>query len=129
MILIDFDSELPIYEQLKRQIIISIAKKEIKPGQRLPSVRQLAEEIGINLHTVSKAYNELKADGYLNIDRRVGAVVRDEFIDGNKDYKEISRMELEFIIADGFNRGIKKEEFLDFIEEMYDGFGGEEDEW
>lgn len=72
---IDFESQIPIYEQLKRQIIEGIAKGYLNPGSPLPSVRQLAEDIGINLHTVNKAYNILKSEGYVTIDRRVGAVI------------------------------------------------------
>ncbi len=72
---IDFESQIPIYEQLKRQIIQGIAKGYLKPNDPLPSVRQMAEDIGINLHTVNKAYNILKSEGYVTIDRRVGAVI------------------------------------------------------
>src|SRR5690625_1715639 len=61
---LDFESDLPIYEQLKNEIIIGIAKKQLLPGERLPSVRALASDIGINLHTVNKAYQQLKQEGY-----------------------------------------------------------------
>ena len=57
---LDFESEIPIYEQLKDEIIMGIAKKQLLPGERLPSVRALASDIGINLHTVNKAYQQLK---------------------------------------------------------------------
>src|SRR5690625_6662480 len=62
---LDFESDIPIYEQLKNEIIIGIAKKQLLPGERLPSVRVLAGDIGINLHTVNKAYNQLKNEGFL----------------------------------------------------------------
>ena len=72
---IDFDSETPIYVQIKNQVIEGIAKSEIEIGEELPSVRALAEDIGVNMHTVNKAYNMLKDEGYIKIDRRKGAVV------------------------------------------------------
>ena len=72
---IDFDSDMPIYVQIKNQIIEGIAKGEIDKGEELPSVRALAEDIGINMHTVNKAYNMLKDEGYIKIDRRKGAIV------------------------------------------------------
>ena len=57
---IDFESEEAIYIQLRNQIIMGIATDRIREGDSLPSVRQLAENIGINMHTVNKAYAVLK---------------------------------------------------------------------
>ena len=74
---LDFSSSKSIYLQIEDNLIKSIAKGELKIGESLPSVRSMAEDIGVNLHTVNKAYNELKDRGYLNIDRRKGAVVAD----------------------------------------------------
>ena len=65
----------PIYEQLRDQIVLGIACKDLSPGEVLPSVRRLAADLGINFHTVSKAYAMLCDEGYIVIDRRKGAVV------------------------------------------------------
>ena len=75
LIELDFSSEKPIYEQLYEAIILAMANGELAPHESLPSVRSLGEEIGINLHTVNKAYNLLKEEGYIQIDRRKGAIV------------------------------------------------------
>src|SRR5690625_2890331 len=72
---LDFESDEPIYTQLTQQIITSIAKKELLPGERLPSVRALAADIGINLHTVNKAYQQLRQGGFILIHRQRGVVV------------------------------------------------------
>ena len=72
---INFDSDIAIYMQLKNEIIRLIAEGKLVNGDSLPSVRSLAEDIGINLHTVNKAYNLLKVDGYIQLDRRKGAIV------------------------------------------------------
>ena len=72
---IDFNSDEAIYIQLCNQIIIGIATEEIKEGDTLPSVRQLAELIGINMHTVNKAYAVLRQEGFVKLDRRKGAVI------------------------------------------------------
>jgi len=72
---IDFNSDEAIYIQLRNQIIMCIATSHIREGDTLPSVRQLAEDIGINMHTVNKAYAVLKGEGILSLDRRRGAVV------------------------------------------------------
>ena len=72
---IDFNSDEAFYVQLCNQIIIGIATSRLREGDALPSVRQLADEIGINMHTVNKAYSLLKQEGYIRLDRRYGAVV------------------------------------------------------
>src|SRR5690625_3245546 len=77
---LNFESKEPIYTQLIHQIIAGIAKEEILPGERLPSVRSLAADIGINLHTVNKAYQQLKQDGFILIHRQRGVVVNPEGI-------------------------------------------------
>ena len=65
----------PIYEQLRDQIVLGIAAKKLVPGEALPSVRSLAADLGINFHTVTKAYAMLCDEGYLIMDRRKGAIV------------------------------------------------------
>lgn len=117
---IDFESETPIYEQLRRQIIIGIATGELNLGEELPSVRQLGGDIGINLHTVNKTYNILKNEGYLIIDRRKGAMVKDSLPEANEEYMNMLSDELNYLIADSKNRGIKKDEFLKLCSDFYD---------
>ncbi len=72
---IDFQSEEAIYRQLYRQIIVGIATRNLVQGESLPSVRDMADQIGINMHTVNKTYSILKEEGFLQMDRRRGAVV------------------------------------------------------
>ncbi len=69
----DFSSDTPLYIQLRNQIIIGIADGRLISGEKLPTVRALAEESGINTMTVSKAYQLLKQEGYITTDRRSGA--------------------------------------------------------
>ena len=70
-------SDVPIYEQLHRQVIAAIANDELAPGDQLPSVRSLAVDLGINLHTVNKAYALLRDEGYIVMRRGSGALVAD----------------------------------------------------
>ena len=72
---IDFNSDEAIYVQLMNQIILGIATSRLREGDALPSVRQLADTIGINMHTVNKAYALLRQEGFVTIDRRKGAVI------------------------------------------------------
>lgn len=122
---IDFESEMPIYEQLRRQLIIGIATGELAIGEELPSVRQLGGDIGINLHTVNKTYNILKNEGYLIIDRRKGAMIKDSLPEAHDEYLEILENELRYLIADSKNRKINKDEFLKICSDIYDEFIGE----
>ena len=71
----DFQSETPLYLQLRNQIVLAISGGALKPGDRLPTIRALSEESGINMMTISKAYQMLKAEGYVHTDRRSGTVV------------------------------------------------------
>ena len=69
---IDFNSDEAIYIQLCNQIIMGIATDQLKVGDPLPSVRQLADTIGINMHTVNKAYSVLRQEGFLTIAEEEG---------------------------------------------------------
>ena len=75
IIQIDFNSDEAIYVQLQNQIIMGIATDMLREGDMLPSVRQMAETVGINMHTVNKAYTVLKLEGFVKVDRRRGAVI------------------------------------------------------
>ena len=72
---LDMGSEVPIYVQLRNQIVTGIGKGELAVGERLPTVRQLAQDAGVNVMTVNKTYQLLKLEGFIEIDRRKGAIV------------------------------------------------------
>ena len=117
---IDFNSEEAIYMQLRNQIIWAIATDGLHEGEVLPSVRQLADRIGINMHPVNKAYTVLKQEGILTIDRRRGAVVR---IDADKLYaKEELRSDLKYVLAKAFCKNISKEEVHEMVDEIYEEY-------
>lgn len=71
----DFHSETPLYLQLRNQVVLSVSKGELKPGDKLPTIRALSDESGINMMTISKAYQLLKSEGYVHTDRRSGTVI------------------------------------------------------
>ena len=104
---IDFNSEEALYLQLRNQIVLGIATAKFQEGDALPSVRQLAEEIGINMHTVNKAYTVLKQEGFLKVDRRRGAVVALD-LDKLRTLEEMDG-ELRVILAKAICKGISKE--------------------
>ena len=111
-------SEVPIYQQIRNQIVLGISDGRLKPGEQLPSVR--AGEIGINSMTVNKAYALLKQEGYIYTDRRNGAHVRKEFSEA-KELSEKSKELLQQIISEAKICGMTQEEFLKICENMYKG--------
>lgn len=117
---IDFNSDEAIYIQLCNQIIMGIATDQLKVGDSLPSVRQMADTIGINMHTVNKAYSVLRQDGFLTIDRRRGAMVS---IDGDKmrALEEMKR-DLAVVLARGCCKNISREEVHALIDEIYEEY-------
>ena len=113
---LDMESEVPIYVQLRNQIVKGIGKGELKAQEKLPTVRQLAAEAGVNTMTVNKAYQILKAEGYIKIDRRHGAVVAD-FVD--LQFREKLEAELELLSAEASITGMEKAEFLKLCDGIY----------
>ncbi|WP_150846349.1 MULTISPECIES: GntR family transcriptional regulator [unclassified Clostridium] len=123
---IDFDSDIPIYVQIKNQVVEGIARGELEEGEELPSVRGLADDIGVNMHTVNKAYSLLKDDGYIKIDRRKGAFVSLSLKGSNEVFRENLNYELEYYMAECFNRGISKEDIKSYIDAIFSGFKKED---
>ena len=122
IIKIDFESEEAIYIQLRNQIIMGIATDRIHEGDSLPSVRQLAENIGINMHTVNKAYTVLKQEGYIKLDRRRGAGIALD-IDKIRSIERL-REELSVLLARSVCKNISREEVHDLVDEIYDFYTG-----
>lgn len=127
---IDFNSSEAIYMQLRNQIIIGIAQNTIKDGESLPSVRQLADELGVNMHTVNKAYALLRNDGYLKLDRRKGAVVCVS-MDMKPKHLETINIGMRMMVAEAICKDISLGEMHKLVTDMYkefldDGAGGKE---
>lgn len=116
VIRIDFGSEEALYVQLYNQIIYGIANAQLLPGETLPSVRELAENIGINMHTVNKAYAILRQEGYLRLDRRNGAVVA---VNSDKlRAMELLKNELRMSLAKALCRGLSEDEIHAVTDEV-----------
>ena len=120
LIRVDFNSTEAIYMQLCKQIIIGIANSDIKEGDNLPSVRDLAEEIGINMHTVNKAYSVLKQEGFITLDRRKGAVIALN-IDKIRAHSEL-KAELQVLLAKSWCKNISREEVHALVDEIFDDY-------
>ena len=124
IIKIDLNSQIPIYLQIRNQIVLGIGKGELKRGERLPSVRQLAIDLGINHMTVAKAYNELKDEGLIVVNRSEGTMVRDDKEDIiPEDYMD----KLDLILAEGIAKSSDRDEYFQKLEKILDELKKEKD--
>ena len=117
---IDFNSDGAIYIQLRNQIIMGIATDMIREGDSLPSVRQMADYIGINMHTVNKAYAVLRQEGFVKLDRRRGAVVSLD-VDKIQAIEEM-RQNLDVVLACGICRDVSRAEVHQLVDEIFDRY-------
>lgn len=121
---LDFSTSVPIYMQIRNQIIMGIADGRLIPGEKLPTIRSLADESGINMMTVNKAYQLLKQEGYIAADRRSGAVV----LGGNNassggirhTLSDKSQAELKLLVSEAKLKGMSKEALLLLTGSLYD---------
>lgn len=116
---IDFESEEAFYIQLRNQIVVGIATSQLHEGDTLPSVRQLADHIGINMHTVNKAYSVLRDEGLLKLDRK-GAVIAID-LDKLRAMEEMKR-QLRVVLAKGCCKGIMKENVHELVDEIFEEY-------
>ena len=117
---IDFNSDEALYLQLRNQIIIGIATSQFPEGDALPSVRQLADTIGINMHTVNKAYSVLKQEGFVKVDRRKGAVIA-IYIDKIQAIEDLKR-DMQVLLAKSRCKQISRDEVHALIDEIYESY-------
>ena len=112
---LDFNSPEAIYIQLRNQIVMQIAQEQLHEGDSLPSVRGLAGELGVNMHTVNKAYAMLRQD------RRKGAVISVQISDKSEEMMKVNGY-MQMIVAQAICKEITKDEMKQLVEEMYDTF-------
>ena len=117
---VDFNSDEAIYIQLCNQIIMGIATSVIHEGDSLPSVRRLADTIGVNMHTVNKAYSVLKREGYISLDERRGAVIS---LDIDKlEELQVMKRQLQIVLARGCCKNISRQEVHELVDEIFDDY-------
>ena len=123
LIEIDFNSDEAIYLQLCNQIIMGIATEDLHEGDSLPSVRSLAETIGVNMHTVNKAYTILRQEGFVKVDRRRGAFIS---VDERNRERAIAMVEKEMrvLLAEARCRGLSRNDILMLVDRIYDEYDG-----
>jgi DNA-binding transcriptional regulator YhcF (GntR family) len=115
---LDYSSDVAIYQQIRNQIVMGIANGLLKPGDKLPTIRALAEEAGINMMTVNKAYALLKQEGYIVADRRSGAKVAEAA--AVRGLSERSIALLRVIASEARLSGIGRTEFQKLCSDIYE---------
>lgn len=118
VIVLQDGSDVPVFKQIRNQIVVGISEGKLLPGEKLPTVRALAEEIGINSMTVNKAYQLLKQEGYIVTDRRNGVRIRESFA-AVPELSSEARAQLHQLISEARIRGIDRDKFVAMVDEYY----------
>ena len=118
LIRIDLQSDVPLYLQLRNELVLAIAAGQLLPGQKLPSVRQLAGQLGVNAMTVQKSYNLLKAQGFVVTDRKRGTVVSSTPPSGQACCAQLQD-DLALLAAQAGLGGLSQQEFLQLCAQCY----------
>lgn len=120
-IIISNSSNIPIYEQVKEQIKDAIVANELKAGDKLPSIRLLAKDLGISVITTKSAYEELEKEGYVETIAAKGTYV------ANKNYELIREEQLQKIeslldkaVSIAKISNISKEEIRSILDILYE---------
>ncbi|MEH7238692.1 GntR family transcriptional regulator [Bacillus sp. JJ1562] len=121
MIRIEPESDIPIYQQITNQIIEGIARGLIQPGESLPSVRNFAGDLGINMHTVNKSYHQLEEKGIIRIVPKSGAV-----ISSPQDFNAASfdrlKEDYKLLIAESLVAGMSNEQIQELVSSIIINF-------
>lgn len=115
---LDYNDTTPIYVQLRNCIVLAIGRGELQPGERIPTIRQLAEDVGVNPMTVSKAYTIMKNEGFIQVDRRHGAQISMEFPD-HRGFHQRLESELRLYATEASLRGMDETSFMAMCQEIY----------
>ena len=118
---LDFSGDIPIYMQIRNQIVVGIAGGQLRSGEKLPTIRTLADQFGVNMMTVNKAYQLLKQEGYIVTDRRAGAVVKGSAAAG---LPVVTEEQLRLLVSEAKAHQVSKAELLALCETIYDALEG-----
>jgi GntR family transcriptional regulator len=117
---IDFSNELAIYDQIIRQVKFAVAGALLKPGEMVPSVRDLARELTLNPNTVARAYRQLQTEGILVPLRGMGLVVAEGIAERcEKERCELIRSRVEQVLAEAKHSGLKADEIFAMVQDEW----------
>ena len=120
LLTIDLESRQPIYLQIRNGVVEGIASGKLRAGNMLPSVRSLASELGINLHTVNKAYQMLELEGFVKMTRNRGTVILPVALDQDStDFMGTIAENLRNIVSEAIARSVRQEQLIGIINSLY----------
>lgn len=127
ILLIDLDSDVPLYQQLRDRVVEAIAAGQLRAGDSLPSTRQLASDLGINFHTVNKGYDALRAERLVRLNRKSGAVVQRDPTSGppSEDFPESWEDRARTLLAEALAHGMPPDEVVDSCRRILTTFRAE----
>ncbi|HEX4723589.1 MAG TPA: GntR family transcriptional regulator [Pseudonocardiaceae bacterium] len=118
---VDLESDVPIYQQLRDRIVEAIADGVLTHGSPLPATRTLAADFGINFHTVNKAYDLLRQQGLIRLNRKTGAVVTPAVADPPFRAEWTARART--LLAEAVAKGLSAGDILATCRSVLDSFG------
>ena len=113
LIKVDAGSSEPLFAQIGAQVRAAIATGRVAEGDRLPPARELAEALGVNMHTVLRAYGDLRDEGLVDMRRKRGVIVRAAG-DQRARLLELARE----LTAEAMKQGLSKTELRKLLEEV-----------
>lgn len=124
LLIIEPDGPVPIYQQIRDRIVEAIADGEQHAGSALPSIRQLAVDLGINLHTVNKSYDTLRQEGLVRVNRKSGAVIQRDAAGGppSDDFVAGWTARLRTLLAEAAAQGLPAEQITGHCQTAVGGF-------
>ena len=122
LITLDNKSETPIYLQLRNQIVLGIANGQLKNNEKLPTVRQMATDAGVNTMTVNKTYQLLQEEGFIVLEGRKGSIVKIKDT-CSKEYEQKVEEKMQLLLAEAKIWGMKQEEFFHLCQNIFVEFG------
>jgi GntR family transcriptional regulator len=118
LIFIDYHSRVPIYEQIKEQIIMLINTGVYGPDEKLPSIRALSAELNINVNTIKRAFLELERDGVTYSAQGRGMFVTSNPI-GNDKIRASALDDIKTVVLSGKAKGVTKEDLIELLDSVY----------
>lgn len=119
LIFIDYHSRVPIYEQIKEQIIMLVNTGVYKPDDQLPSIRSLSKELNINVNTIKRAFSELERDGVAYSAQGRGVFIAQNPI-GNEKIRASALDDIRTVIKSGRTKGVNKDDIASLLDEIYE---------
>ncbi|HEL1584472.1 TPA: GntR family transcriptional regulator [Streptococcus suis] len=116
-----FDNNVPIYIQITNTIKLQIVTNQLQPGDKLPTVRDLAETAGVNPNTVQRALSDLEDEGFVYSVRTTGRFVTDNTELITQTRIELAQQELDNFVTNMLNLGFNPDELIEQLENYLKG--------